>query len=511
MRNASGYALLGTASNVGKSALMVALCRYLRRQGVKVAPFKAINIALNSAATPDGGEIGLAQAQQALAAGMAPNVYMNPVLIKPSSDGRAQYVLLGRANLALQQMNNIARRDLLRQAIRDSYFRLASDSELVMIEGSGSAAEMNLLDHDLSNLWMARTADARCVLVADIDRGGVFASVLGTFALMSADDRERFDGFIINKFQGDPKNFDEGVRLLQDKTAMKCLGIVPVLSDLRLKVEDVLSLNSDVRHHASSRMDLLRIGILKLPHISNFPDFDALATEPTVRLEYLSFLQPLQGIDALVIPGTKSTLGDLEWLRRTGWAAAVTEYARNGGYVVGICGGLQILGLRVEDPHGVEGAAGSSVEALGLLPVRTEMALEKITEQVRGRFMQAATFNIEVVGYEIHMGRSDLVSVGAEPLLELKRLRDGTTVSDGAVTRDGRIWGTYVHGLFDNDHFRLAFLNGIRKRSGFRPLEEVQAYSDDGYLREIDRWTDHVMRHLDGGFLERLAHWSWGR
>jgi len=509
MRNASGYALLGTASNVGKSALMVALCRYLRRQGVKVAPFKAINIALNSAATPDGGEIGLAQAQQAFAAGLAPSVHMNPVLIKPGSNGLAQYVLLGQANLALQQMNNIERRDLLRQKIRDSYFRLASDSDLVMIEGSGSTAEMNLLNHDLSNLWMARTADARCVLVADIDRGGVFASVLGTFALMSADDRERFDGFIINKFHGDPRNFDEGVRLLEDKTAMKCLGIVPVLSDLRLKDEDVLSLNSDVRHPDGSRTDLIRIGIVKLPHISNFPDFDPLAAEPTVRLEYLSFLQPqpVQGIDALVIPGTKSTLGDLEWLRRTGWAAAVTEYARNGGYVVGICGGLQILGLRVEDPHGLEGAAGSSVEGLGLLPVRTEMALEKITEQVRGRFMQAATLNIEVAGYEIHMGRSDLVSVGAEPLLELKRLRDGATVSDGAITPDGRIWGTYVHGLFDNDQFRLAFLNGIRKRSGLHPLEEVQAYSDDGYLRGIDRWTDHVIQHLDRGLLDRLAHW----
>jgi adenosylcobyric acid synthase len=504
MRQRSSYALLGTASNVGKSLLTVALCRYLHRRGVKVAPFKSINIALNSWVA-DGGEMGLAQAQQAVAAGIAPDLHMNPVLLKPSSGGQVQYVVLGRVKSDVERMDSVARRDYLRKVIFDSYSRLMADHEVVLIEGSGSAAEMNLLENDLANLWIARKAAARCVLVSDIDRGGIFASIVGTLTLLSHEDRRRFDGFIVNKLDGDPAQFEDGLAFLEEKSGMRCLGVIPILRDLNLKDEDVFSLRTRFNRETDNRKGTIRIGVLELPHISNFSDFDLLSAEPTVQLEYLTSLGSLANFDLVVIPGTKSTLDDLEWIQRTGWAVEVRDFAKRGGLVAGICGGFQILGVRIEDPEGVERTSASSAEALGLLPVRTVMMGEKTTEQVRGKCIEGEMLNAEIEGYEVHMGRTDIVSADASPIFQLNRLRDNTMLSDGAIGRDGRVWGTYVHGLFDSDRFRLAFLNAIRKTRGLSKLHELRAYSEGGYEHEIDRWTDHVVKHLDKKFLDRLA------
>jgi len=504
MRQQSSYALLGTASNVGKSLLTVALCRYLKRRAVKVAPFKAINIALNSWVA-DGGEMGLAQAQQAVAAGIAPDVNMNPVLLKPSSGGQVQYVVLGRVKSDVERMDRLTRRDYLRKVIIDSYTRLVADHELVLIEGSGSAAEMNLLEADLANLWMARMASARCVLVSDIDRGGVFASIIGTVALFSQEDRRRFDGFIVNRLDGDPAQFEDGVTFLEAKSGMRCLGVVPKLRGLNLKDEDVLSLRTRFNRETDNEAGTIRIGILELPHISNFSDFDPLRAEPTVELEYLTKPGTLASFDLVVIPGTKSTLNDLEWIQRTGWGEEVRNFAKRGGLVAGICGGFQILGMQIEDPDGVEGTSASSAEALGLLPVRTVMMGEKTTEQVRGKCIQREMSNAEVEGYEVHMGRTDIVSADATPMFQLKRLHDNKVLNDGAIALGGRVWGSYVHGLFDSDGFRLAFLNAIRKTRGLSSLRELRAYSAGGYEHEIDRWTDHVVKHLDKKFLDRLS------
>jgi adenosylcobyric acid synthase len=505
MHRASSYALLGTASHVGKSLLTVALCRYLRGRSIAVAPFKAVNIALNSWITARGAEIGLAQAQQALAAGIPPDERMNPVLMKPSSEGRVQYVVCGRVNDALTAMRPHERRDYLRKVIQESFGRLASEADLVLIEGSGGTAEVNLRDRDLSNLWLARTTRARCVLVADIDRGGVFASILGTLELLSKVERSCFDGFIVNKFAGDPSEFSEGLRFLVRKSKLPCLGVIPLLGDLNLAEEDALSLRSSNPPVNESSLDHLRIGVLKLPHISNFSDFSPLAREQSVDLRYLTDPQTLHDMHVLVLPGTKSTIHDLKWMRKMGWDTRVADYSSKGGYVVGICGGLQMLGLEIDDPYGVESPKGTSTNGLGLLPIRTGMARKKVTKQVHGRVLNGNMANEDIRGFEIHMGRSEFVSGTAVAFLRLQRTDDATSIDDGCISSDGNTWGTYVHGLFDNDGFRFAFLNGVRRRVGLSPVDRVGSYSSGGYDSAIDRWTEHVVAHLEPSFLQTLV------
>lgn len=497
--------LLGTASNVGKSLMTVALCRWLHRHGEAVAPFKALNVALNSYPAAEGGEIGMAQAQQAVAAGLSPSVDMNPVLIKPGGDGHSQLILRGRVSRDYEATLPASSHPAVQEIILRSYHELRRRYEVIILEGSGSPVEMNLKDRDLANLWMAEAADAKCVLVADIERGGVFASVIGTWTLLSPAERRRFVGFIINKFYGNADAFSDGVRFIEERTGLPCLGVIPYLPNLRLKDEDSLDLEPfRPRGRAVSSTGSLRVGVVRYPHISNFTDFDALAQEPSVQLKYCQHPSDCEGLDLLILPGTKSTVADLTWLRSQHLTEAISRLRSRGARVFGICGGMQMLGQRIEDPHGVEVVGGGSVDGLGLLPIRTVMAATKVTAPVRARMFDSLFCGSMLEGYEIHMGRSEPTEDPTAPLLQVWGQESTDSQPDGAQSPDGRVWGTYVHGLFDNDNFRLAFLNVLRREKGVDEIQAVQPYSEAGYFAELDRWTDHVIGHLDRDFLVAL-------
>lgn len=503
--NTRAYMLLGTASNVGKSLLTVALCRWLHRHGKAVAPFKALNVALNSYPAAEGGEIGMAQAQQAVAAGLSPSVDMNPVLIKPGADGGSQLILRGQVSRDYESTLPESSHPAVQEIILRSYRELLRRYEVIILEGSGSPVEMNLKDRDLANLWMAEAAGAKCVLVADIERGGVFASVIGTWTLLSPAERGRFVGFVINKFYGNADAFADGVRFIESRTGLRCLGVVPYLPNLHLKDEDSLDLEPLRRRgRAVGSTDSMRVGVVRYPHISNFTDFDALAREPSVELAYCQRPADCEGVDLLILPGTKSTVADLAWLRSQGLAGAISRLRGEGVRIFGICGGMQMLGQRIEDPHGVEAAGGGGFDGLGLLPIRTVMAATKVTVPVQARMADSSFCGSTLKGYEIHMGRSDATEDGAAPLLNVCGPEAADFQADGAQSSDGRVWGTYVHGLLDNDDFRLSLLNLLRREKGVPELRAVQPYSDDGYFAELDRWADHVVGHLDPDFLREL-------
>jgi adenosylcobyric acid synthase len=379
--------VLGTASHVGKSVLTAALCRILRQDGFRVAPFKAQNMALNSAATPEGLEIGRAQAMQAEAAGLVPSVDMNPVLLKPCADARSQLVVLGRVAGEVDAREYHGRRvHELFDLVVESYRRLAARHDVIVLEGAGSPAEVNLAETDIVNMRMARAAGAACLLVADIDRGGVFAALVGTFALLPPADRRRIRGFVVNRFRGDLELLRPGVAFLERRLARPCLGVVPYLPNLGLDEEDGVALE-DRRTVARCWPDesgagrRLRVGVLALPHLSNFTDFDPLAAEPSVALAFVSRPADLARADVVIVPGSKQTLDDLHWLEREGFAAPLRALADHGRIVIGICGGMQMLGREVSDPDGMEG--GGQAQGLGLLGLRTVLGREKVTVRTR--------------------------------------------------------------------------------------------------------------------------------
>jgi adenosylcobyric acid synthase len=497
--------VLGTASNVGKSLVALALCRRLRRCGRSVAPFKALNIALNSYPADDGGEVGTAQAQQAVAAGLRPSVDMNPVLIKAGVNGHVQYVIHGRVEQGYLDMSPDARHEALLRAVTQSYRKLSARHEVIILEGSGSPVEVNLKDRDVANLAMAKIARASCVLVADIERGGVFASVLGTWQLLTTDERRLFVGFIINKFHGDPGRFAEGVRFIEKQIGLPCLGVIPALPGLRLKSEDALDIPEPTAHKGPHAAPVIRIGVVSYPNISNFTDFDALALEPSVEVRFCRTTEELAGLDLVILPGTKVTISDLFWLREHGFADALLRLHGEGVRVFGICGGMQMLGTRVEDPEQVETVCTSGVDGLGLLPLRSRMLSVKVTTTITARMLDPSARLPLLSGYEIHVGESEYAEGEALPLFELFRPGEPSPVADGAKSKDGRAWGTYIHGLFDNDCFRLWFLNLLRRERGTAELSSVRPYSESGYVAEIDRWTDHATRHLRADFLDALA------
>jgi adenosylcobyric acid synthase len=467
--------VLGTASHVGKSLIAAGLGRIFADEGVRVAPFKAQNMSLNSAATPDGREIGRAQALQAEACRVTPRAEMNPVLIKPSCDTAAQIVLLGRVWGQVTASDYHQRRvEDLFPAVLESYRTLAAEHELIVLEGAGSPAEINLRAHDIVNMRMAHAAEAECVLVGDIDRGGVFASLLGTLELLEPDDRARIRGFIVNKFRGDVALLRPGIEMIERRIGISCAGVVPYLHDLGLDEEDGVALEDRRtadrvwRDVSSSPERALRIGVVALPYMANFTDFDALAMEPSVALAFLDDPAQVESADVLILPGSKQTLDDLAWLRARGFAAAVTAH---GGPLIGICAGYQMLGLSIDDPAGVEnGGVARTAEGLGLLPVRTVMRESKtvrVTDHARG--------------YEIHMGETS-----------------------GATNHRGRVWGTYVHGLFDDDAFRHGFLDRARAQCGLAPAREKAPVTANRQAR-IDRWADHLRQSLD---LDLIRAWT---
>ena len=482
----------GTTSHAGKSVLVAALCRIYARRGLRVAPFKAQNMALNSYVTPDGGEIGRAQAYQAAAAGIEPHVDMNPVLLKPNSQTGSQVIVLGRpvANMSVREYH--AYQPTVWPTVTQALDRLRAQYDLVVIEGAGSPAEINLREQDIVNMRVARYADCPVLLVGDIDRGGVFASLVGTTLLVTDEERALIKAFIINKFRGDASLLDSGIEFLQQRTGIPTLGVIPYLKDWRGDEEDSLGVEDRRRVKKSAP---LTVTVIRLPFISNFTDFDALADEEDVVVHYALKPQELHGADALLLPGTKSTMDDLRWLRASGMADALGEHVRAGVPLIGICGGYQMLGRRIRDPFGVE-SAEPEVAGLGLLDVDTTFASEKRTVRATGEVIAPglADAGTPVAGYEIHMGETTRAG-GVSPLL---RLRDATGAEalDGAVSADGQVCGTYLHGLFDHPALCRGWLNRLRARKGLAPLP-----IRDNAVADIDRMADHVAAYLD---MERL-------
>lgn len=466
----------GCTSDAGKSTLVAALCRWLHRQGVRVAPFKPQNMALNSAVTVDGGEIGRAQAVQAQACGLAPEVDFNPVLLKPQSDTGAQVIVHGRI---VSQLDACAYHDYKRvamNAVLASHARLVDRFDAVIVEGAGSPAEINLRANDIANMGYAEAVDCPVILVVDIDRGGVFAHIVGTLALLSETERARVIGFVINRFRGDLALLQPGLDWLEKETGKPMLGVLPYLQGLHLEAEDALPRD---RNDAESKA--LRVAIPALPRISNHTDFDALRAHPQVDLRFVGPGETFPSCDLIVLPGSKAVRDDLVWLREQGWDVAIARHLRYGGKVIGLCGGLQMLGHATHDPEGIEGAPGSS-EGLKWLDLETTLALDKQLRNVRGRLAFA---DATVRGYEIHCG------VSRGPALENPAcvLDDGRR--DGAVSRDGQILASYLHGLFDEP----AALAALLEWAGLRDAVPLDIHA----LREasLERLADAVEMHLD--------------
>jgi len=426
----------GTTSDAGKSTLVAALCRLLHRRGVRVAPFKPQNMALNSAVTSDGGEIGRAQALQAIAAGIAAHTDFNPVLLKPSSDTGAQVIIHGRVRADMNARDYHQYKTVAMGAVLESHARLCAQYDAVIVEGAGSPAEINLRDRDIANMGFAEAVDCPVILVADIDRGGVFAHIVGTLACLSDSERNRILGFVINRFRGDIKLLEPGLDWLEAQTGKPVLAVLPYLHGLYLDAEDAVQA-------VTPRVGGFRVVVPSYPRMSNHTDFDPLRAHPDVDLRFVRAGEPLPGADLIILPGSKNTRGDLTWLMQQGWAEQIRRHLRYGGKVIGICGGFQMLGDYVDDPDGVEAAAGRST-ALGLLDVATTLTRDKRLAQVDGRCVFGPSGSgATVSAYEIHMG----VSAGAA--LERPAFEIGGR-GEGACSDDGQVIGTYLHGLFDS-------------------------------------------------------------
>lgn len=495
----------GTASSVGKSVVVAGLCRLFSRTGLRVAPFKAQNMALNAAVAADGGEIGRAQAVQAEAARIDATVRMNPILLKPEGDARSQVVLLGRPWMSLSAAEYHARKPELRGIVRECLGALREQVDLVIIEGAGSPAEVNLKDRDIVNMDVAKAADAPVLLVGDIDRGGVFAAFVGTIALLEPDERARVAAFVFNKFRGDPALLAPGFEILRERTGIPTLGVLPWLGELGIADEDSVALD-DRRRAPLPDASALEIAVVRLPRISNFDDFAPLEQEPGVRLRFVERPADARGADLLVLPGTKSTLPDLVWLRASGFADEVLSRARRGEPVLGVCGGCQMLGERLEDPHGVESEVRSA-DGLGLLPLVTRFEREKLTARCRARpvsggFLAPAS-GAELQGYEIHMGTAQRRDGGPPAFSIHERNGQPCRASDGAVSADGAVVGTLIHGILENDPVRGALLGHLRARRGLPPMAVTPraAVRDAAY----DRLARAILDGLDWTRLCRIA------
>ncbi|ABV88691.1 cobyric acid synthase [Shewanella pealeana] len=499
----------GTTSDAGKSTLVAGLCRLFVRKGVKVAPFKPQNMALNSAVTIDGGEIGRAQALQAVACHLEPQIDFNPILLKPSSDTGSQVIVHGKALMKMEAEDYFGKnaegyRVKAMAAVKESYHRLTSNYDMLLVEGAGSPAEINLREGDIANMGFAEEVDCPVIIIADIDKGGVFAHLVGTLALLSESEQARVKGFVINRFRGDVSLLQDGLDWLENYTNKPVLGVLPYLHDLHLDAEDAL-----IAAPEKSSDTKLKVLVLVLPRISNHTDFDPLRLNPQIDFNYVSLQtlaksqaqdqQALPPADLIIIPGSKNVRADLEFIREQGWDTAIDKHLRYGGKVLGICGGYQMLGQAIDDPSGIEDIAGCS-EGLGLLPLVTELTANKILQQVEGHLTLLGE-TAPVQGYEIHCGRSRSLMPLAKPLH--LREKSGEQVSneqqpgqaEGMLSSDSQIMGTYLHGLFDSPEACQLIL----KWAGMEQAEAV----DVNRVREqqLDRLADVLEQHLD---LERL-------
>ncbi len=479
----------GTASSVGKSVIVAGICRALRREGFDVAPFKPQNMSNNAAVCADGGEIGRAQALQARAAGLAPTVDMNPVLLKPEGNEGSQVIVQGRPWGKVDGGNFLQVRAALKDAVMESFKRLAEQHDVIIVEGAGSPAEINLREGDIANMGFAETADCPVVLVGDVDKGGVFASLVGTLALLSDAERARIKGFLINKFRGTRTLLDPGLRELELRAGKPVLGVLPFFPELRLPEEDGFFL-CGTRWPEGAKV---RIGVLALPHLSNASDFDPLRSEPGVGVRFLFHPRDVEECGAVVLPGTKNTIADLTRLHETGMAQAVRSFALSGRAVAGICGGYQMMGERVLDPDGVESSLAGA-PGLGLLPVETVLSREKVTTEAWGMTIQG----YPVCGYEIHAGRTARVD-GGRWFSRLTRRTTGEVVEDGCAAEGGRIWGTYLHGVFDSEGFRRPWLDGLGA-----DLSGVPARARDPVEEGLDVLADALVRGTEWTALKEV-------
>ena len=484
MKSAATLMVQGTTSDAGKSTLVTALCRWLARQGVAVVPFKPQNMALNSAVTLDGGEIGRAQAVQAQAAGLAPHSDMNPVLLKPNSDTGAQVIIHGRALANMQADTYHDYKKVAMAAVLQSHQRLSSNYAVVMVEGAGSPAEINLRANDIANMGFAEAVDCPVIIIADIDKGGVFAHLVGTLELLSPTEQARVKGFVINRFRGDIALLQPGLDWLEARTGKPVLGVLPYLHNLHLEAEDGID-----QRQAGKAERVLKVLVPVLPRISNHTDFDPLRLHPQVDLQFVGPGAPIPSADLIILPGSKSVRADLAFLRGNGWVPALQRHLRYGGKLLGICGGLQMLGMRIDDPLGLEGAPGSSA-GLGLVDFSTVLEAEKQLRSVQGHL---CLDDAPVSGYEIHAG----VSRGPALSQAAVQLDDGRR--DGVLSDDGQVLGTYLHGLFEAP----AACSALLRWAG---LAEVQAFAyHDLRERDIERLADLVEAHLDTGKLADLC------
>jgi len=484
-RPVAAVMLQGTGSDVGKSLLVAGLCRHFARQGLVVRPFKPQNMSNNAAATADGGEIGRAQALQARAAGVAPSVDMNPVLLKPESERGAQVIVCGRRRTTADAAAYQALKPGLLPEVVAAFERLSAGADLVIVEGAGSAAEINLRAGDIANMGFAHAAGVPVILVGDIDRGGVIASLVGTRAVLPAADAARIAGFLVNRFRGDPALFAAGMAAVTERTGWPALGLVPWFADARLlPAEDALGLAAPLDKPGRPKV---KIAVPMLPRIANFDDLDPLRLEPEVAVDFVARGRALPGdADLVVLPGTKSTIADLAVVRAEGWDIDLAAHVRRGGRVLGLCGGYQMLGRTIFDPDGIEGPAGRT-DGLGLLAVDTVLAADKVTRPMAGT--DRAT-GAPVAGYEIHLGRTEGPDA-ARPMLDLDR------GPDGAVSPDGRIAGTYLHGLFTGDAFRAAFLAGFGAAATIAYESRIDA--------ALNALADHLAAHVDVAAILAIA------
>ncbi len=490
MRRTPAVMLQGTGSDVGKSLLVAGLARAYARRGLRVRPFKPQNMSNNAAVTADGGEIGRAQALQARACGVAASVDMNPVLLKPQTDIGAQLVVQGAVEGNVAARDYHALKPFLLPRVLGSFARLGEDADLIIVEGAGSPAEINLRTGDIANMGFAEAAGVPVALVGDIDRGGVIAGLVGTMAVLSEDERARVSGFIVNKFRGDIRLFESGRAEIARRTGLDDLGVVPWFDDaVRLPAEDAAGLDGRSFHFASGAAKddgaghPLRIVVPRLPRIANFDDLNPLAAEPGVVLTVMPLERALPAdCDAVLLPGSKSTLADLEALRRAGWDIDILAHRRRGGHVLGLCGGYQMLGRTVADPLGIEGPA-RTVAGLGLLEIETSLDRDKVLRTVAARDRLSGA---EICGYEIHMGRT----AGADCARPMLTLGDR---NEGARSADGRVEGCYIHGLFAGDEFRGAWLARLRTARGLSSGSSTLAY-EDSIEATLDALADHVAR-----------------
>jgi adenosylcobyric acid synthase len=499
--------VMGTASDVGKSVVVTALCRLLANAGIRVAPFKSQNMSNNAAVCRDGGEIGRAQAVQAEACGLEATVDMNPVLLKPESDRGCQVVIGGRARFQMTTREYDHYRQQAWPAIVSSYERLAGQFEVIVIEGAGGASEVNLRHRDIVNWAVADLADAPVLIVADIDKGGALAALVGTVALLTPSERQRVKGLIINKFRGDPGLLYDGLKTIEERTGVPMLGVLPHAGNLAIPEEDGAGLRSGTSPSADRP---IAMGVVVFPRISNYTDFEPFLGERDVSLQYLDDPAQAGALDIICLPGTKSTITDLGWMQDRGWDKVIATHHARGGVVIGICGGYQMMGRRIADPEHIESEV-SEVAGLGMLDIETRFEGEKITARTEGIHIASG---LAISGYEIHCGR--ISRSGGNAALRIRKRGDASLDElEGAVAGDGRVFGTSLHGLFDAPGFRRHFLDEIRKRKGVGPLDieagedalVVRARAYDSFARLLRKNLDlAAIAKLVGVNPERLSH-----